>query len=52
MADNENRSVEDVPLPAPVDATKVRAKFKNGILDIRVPLPERRTDRRTVRIET
>jgi HSP20 family protein len=42
-----------VPLPTTVDATKVRAKFKNGILDIRVPLPEqRRTERRAVRIET
>ena len=41
-----------VPLPGVVDATKIRAKFKNGILDIRVPLPERRTERRAVRIET
>ncbi|HEV8128936.1 MAG TPA: Hsp20/alpha crystallin family protein [Candidatus Eisenbacteria bacterium] len=46
------RFMTRVPLPTTVDATKVRAKFKNGILDIRVPLPERRTERRAVRIET
>ena len=30
-----------IPLPAPVEADKVKASFKNGILDIELPVPEK-----------
>jgi HSP20 family molecular chaperone IbpA len=41
-----------VPLPMPVDPSEVKAKFKNGILELRIPTPERQTERRTVKIDT
>jgi HSP20 family protein len=30
-----------IPLPAPVEADKVKASFKNGILEIDLPVPEK-----------
>jgi HSP20 family protein len=29
-----------IPVPGPVDASKVKATFKNGLLEIELPLPE------------
>lgn len=41
-----------VSLPDPVDSGDIKARFKNGVLEVRVPMPEHRSERRTVKIET
>lgn len=41
-----------VALPTIVDSGDVKAKFKNGVLEVRVPMPEHRAERRAVKIET
>lgn len=41
-----------VALPGLVDPGDVKAKFKNGVLEVRIPMPERRAERRTVKIDT
>jgi HSP20 family protein len=41
-----------VSLPSTVDAGDLKAKFKNGVLEVKIPMPERRTERRLVKIDT
>jgi len=41
-----------VSLPDGVDPDHLKAKFKNGVLEVRIPMPERRTERRSVKIDT
>jgi len=41
-----------VSLPAGADPGDLKAKFKNGVLEVKIPMPERRTERRTVKIDT
>jgi HSP20 family protein len=40
-----------VPLPEDANAEQVRAQFNNGVLEISVPVPERKTNRREIPIE-
>lgn len=41
-----------VSLPDGVDPDHMKAKFKNGVLEVRIPMPERRTERRSVKIDS
>ena len=41
-----------VALPSPVDSGDIKATFKNGVLEVRVPTPDRQSERRTVKIDT
>jgi HSP20 family molecular chaperone IbpA len=41
-----------VSLPSAVVSDDLKAKFKNGVLEVKIPMPERRTERRTVKIDT
>jgi HSP20 family molecular chaperone IbpA len=41
-----------VALPGPVDPSDIKAKFKNGVLEVRIPTPERSAERRTVKIDS
>ena len=39
-----------IPLPEGVDHSKVRAEFQNGVLEVRMPSPERKSSRRSISI--
>jgi len=41
-----------VSLPGVVDADDLKAKFKNGVLEVRIRMPERQAERRKVKIDT
>ncbi|HXG91555.1 MAG TPA: Hsp20/alpha crystallin family protein [Blastocatellia bacterium] len=41
-----------VPLPEDANAEQVRASFNNGVLEVSMPVPERKTNRREIPIET
>lgn len=41
-----------IPLPEDANAEQVRAQFNNGVLEVSVPVPERKTNRREIPIET
>ena len=41
-----------VPLPEGADAEKAKAQFKDGVLEVTVPLPERKSRRREIPIES
>ena len=42
----------EIPLPEPVEHDHVKAKFKNGVLEVAVPRAARESTRREVRIES
>lgn len=45
------RFFRSVPLPEGVNAESARATFNNGVLEITMPLPERRSNRRQIPLE-
>jgi HSP20 family protein len=40
-----------IPLPEGVNPEQVRARFENGILEVKVPVPEQKSNRRQIPIE-
>jgi HSP20 family protein len=41
-----------IPLPEGANAEQVRARFENGVLEVTVPLPERKSPRKEIPIQT
>lgn len=41
-----------IALPGIVDTGDVKAKFKNGVLEVKIPMPDRQSERRTVKIDS
>ena len=41
-----------ISIPRLVDPDKMKARFKNGVLEVRIPMPDRNADRRKVKIDT
>lgn len=46
------RFFRSVPLPEGVNAENARAKFNDGVLEVTMPLPERRSNRRKIPLES
>jgi len=46
------RFYREVPLPEGVNSDQVRAQFRNGILEVTVPVPQQATTRRQIPIQT
>lgn len=44
------RFVRSVPLPESVDAEQIRAEFRDGILELRMPAPDRKESRRKIQV--
>jgi HSP20 family protein len=42
----------EIPLPEPVDQDHVKAKFKDGILEVAIPQTDRASARKSIRIES
>lgn len=42
----------EIPLPYPVDPSDVKARFRNGLLEVVVPQPRREDRRKLIKVET
>jgi HSP20 family protein len=46
------RFYREIPLPEGANADQAKAQFRDGVLEVTLPLPEQHGNRRTIPIET